>query len=129
MSIKYIVMENISISCYDRSVNPTKQKHKNIIFAWYIKHIWHILLSTIYVKCYKSFLCALSVLSNRGTGRNDKNRSPLSEGLSCFLYQEISFGDNNRHKSWVFCILLWNNTRSVSLFFPLSWNIFTLMKW
>lgn len=86
MSIKYIVMKNFSISCYDRSVNPTKQKHKNIIFTCYIKHIWHILLSMIYVKCYKSFFCGLFLLlSNRGIGRNDKNRSPLSEGLSCFF--------------------------------------------
>lgn len=109
-------MENFSISCYDRSVNLTKQKHKNIIFTWYIKHIWHILLSMIYVKCYKSFFVgSFCCLVTEELEEMIKIGHRLVRDFLAFLYQEISFGDNNRYKSWVFCILLWNNTRSVSL--------------
>lgn len=115
MSIKYIVMENFGISCCDRSVNPAKQKHKNIIFTWYIKHIWRILLSMIYVKVLQIFFSGLFLLlSNRGMGEMIKIGHRLVRDFLAFLYQEISFGDNNRHKSWVFCTLLWNYTRSVS---------------
>lgn len=106
-----------------KSCKTEAQKH--YFYLIYKTHLAYIIVYDICKSVTNLFSEIFLLLSNRGMGEMIKIGHRLVRDFLAFLYQEISFGDNNRHKSWAFCTLLWNNTRSVSLtIFLSSWNIF-----
>lgn len=97
-----------------KSCKTGAQKH--YFYLIYKAHLAYIIVYDICKSVTNlSFFSGLFLLlSNRGMREMIKIGHCLVRDFLAFLYQEISFEDNNRHKSWVFCALLWNNTRSVS---------------